>query len=327
MLKLGNLKLNFGCILAPMAGISDLAFRALNREFGCELAFVEMISCRAISFGSEKTKDMLKSGRFDRPLGLQLVGSEEHYLAKALEVADSYRYDVLDFNAACPVKKVVSSGAGAALLKTPKKLYALLKVMVKNTSAPVTVKIRSGWDKNSVNVCEVAGLAEEAGVKALFIHGRTRSQGYSGRVDYEIIAKVKKTIGIPVVASGDIFNIAGVKKMFEETGCDAITVARGALGNPWIFRELGAYFKNEPLPPRPSVAEVAATMVKHFEMLAALYQEKKAVLNFRKFFGWYTKGFSGTKFLRKKAFSAATKEQMLLAIDELADSVPAAKIA
>jgi len=236
MLKIGNLKLKSNLILAPMAGITDLPFRMLNRKFGCELAFIEMLNSRSVGHKSRRTLQMLSTDPKDRPLGVQILGCEEQFILKALDVLKNHKFDILDFNAACPAKKVVRRGEGAALLKEPKKLQRLLKLVVKNSKVPVTVKIRSGWDKDSVNAKEVALYAQDAGISGLFIHGRTKLQAYSGNVDYEIIRKVKKALDIPVIASGDIFNRELIKKMLKETGCDGVTVARGALGNPWIFK-------------------------------------------------------------------------------------------
>ena len=206
MLKIATLKLKSSLILAPMAGVSDFPFRMLNRKFGCELAFVEMINSRSISYKSKRTQKMLFSDKDDRPLGVQLLGCEEKFVQKAIEIINKYKFDLLDFNAACPVKKVVNRGEGASLLKDPKKLNTILKLVVKTAKVPVTVKIRSGWDKHCVNAKEVASCCQDAGVCGLFIHGRTRVQGYSGAVDYQTIREVKKAMEIPVIASGDIFS-------------------------------------------------------------------------------------------------------------------------
>ena len=192
MFQIGNIKLNSRFILAPMAGVSDFPFRIINRKLGCKLAFVEMINARSLSYKSKKTKKMLYSTSEDKPLGVQLVGCEEEYIKRALEVLSNYKFDILDFNAACPAKKVVRREEGAALLKYPKRLNKLLKILVKNVELPVTVKIRSGWDKDSVNPKEIAVACEDAGVNAIFIHGRTRAQFYSGKADYVSIKKAKK---------------------------------------------------------------------------------------------------------------------------------------
>ncbi len=306
MLKIGDLKLKSVFILAPMAGISDLPFRLLNRRFGCELAFVEMINVRSLGYNSKKTKVMLSVDKRDRPLGVQILGCEPEYILKGMDaLRKNYEYDILDFNAACPVKKVTRRGEGAALLKDPKKLHGILELIVKNSHVPVTVKIRTGWDKGSINAKDTALASQDAGVSAIFIHGRDRMQGYSGDVDYDTIKKVKNSVGVPVIASGNIFSKDLAQEMLRETCCDAVLVARGALGNPWIFKGTS-----------PSMDEIAGVMREHFDSCLDFYGVKKAVKIFRKFFGWYAKGFRGARQLRQRTYRAGTKEDILGAIKE-----------
>jgi tRNA-dihydrouridine synthase B len=320
MLKIGHVKVGSRLILAPMAGISDLPFRMLNRRFGCELAFVEMLNVRSVSFKSIKTRQMLASGEKDKPLGVQILGSKAEFILQALSVLEQYHYEVLDFNAACPERKVTRRGEGASLLKEPLELRELLKVVVRNSRVPVTVKIRSGWDKLSINAREVALHAQDAGIKALFIHGRTRDQGYSPGVDYAAIRQVKRALAIPVIASGDIFSGELAKKMFDETGCDGLLVARGALGNPWIFRDMEAYLKKgEHLKP-PARKEIAAVMKEHLGECVHFYGEKYGVVIFRKFFGWYTKGMRRVRPLREKVCAARTHSQMTALFEEFVRS-------
>ncbi len=243
MLKIGPLTLKYPFLLAPMAGITDLPFRMICRRYGCELAFVEMISARALVYENTKTDKMIRTQPGDRPLGIQLLGRDHEFVLKALDIVGKYGYDLIDFNAACPVTKVTSKGEGSGLMKEPRRLGQLLKAIVDHTDLPVTVKIRAGWDENSVNAREVALYARDAGIKGLFIHGRTRAQGYSGSVDYQVIRQVKEALDIPVIGSGDVFSPLQVKKMFDETGCDGVAIARGALGNPWIFQETEEFFQ------------------------------------------------------------------------------------
>lgn len=309
MVTIGDLRLSSRFILAPLAGISDLPYRLLNRRFGCELAFVEMINVRCLSHKSRKTRGMLQSDGRDRPLGVQILGCEPAFIERGLDVLERYEFDLLDFNAACPEKKVVRRGEGASLLRDPEKLHRLLKLVVRRTKVPVTVKIRAGWDNLSVNAREVALRCEDAGVKAVFIHGRTRQQLYSGKVDYKVIAEVKKAVSVPVVGSGDIFSAPLAEKMFAETGCDAVTVARGSLGNPWIFAELASY-SGARLFPRPDAGEIGRVMTGHLDSCVSFYGEKTAVILFRKFFGWYTKGFRGVRPVREKVSRIRTRDGM-----------------
>lgn len=317
MLKIGKLKLTSNLILAPMAGISDLPFRMLNRKFGCELAFTEMINARSLSSNNKKAIFMLTTKRGDRPLGTQLVGSDVEYIHKAVEKLHKYRFDVIDFNAACPERKVIRKGEGAFLLKDPKKLKRLLKIIVENSDAPVTVKIRTGWDKSSVKAREIALYAEDAGISGLFIHGRTKSQGHSGEVDYKSIKEVKDSLKILVFGSGDIFSAQLAGKMLDETGCDGVVVARGALGNPWIFNEIAAFLEDGKILERPGIDKIIKTMTEHLDSCIAYHGAKDGVLIFRKFFAWYTKGLDSVRVLRVKAFAAKTKGEMLGVIREL----------
>jgi tRNA-dihydrouridine synthase B len=325
-LMIGGLRLPSRFILAPLAGVSDLPYRLLNRRFGCGFAFVEMINVRCLSHKSRKTRGMLQSDGKDRPLGVQILGCERSFIERGLDVLSRYEFDLLDFNAACPEKKVIRRGEGSALLRDPEKLHGLLKLVVKEAKVPVTVKIRTGWDSLSANAREVALRCEDAGVKAVFIHGRTRAQLYSGSVDYGAIAEVKKALSIPVIGSGDIFNAAAAEKMFSETGCDAVTVARGGFGNPWIFPELEAHFNGKPSLPRPDAEEIGKVMREHLDSCVLFYGEKTAVILFRKFFGWYTKGFRGVRPVREKVSHIRTRDEMAALIKDFCLLQPVAVI-
>ncbi len=317
MLTIGDLKLSSRLVLSPMAGITDLPFRMLNRKFGCQLAFVEMINVRSLSYKSKKTAHMLSTGRKDKPLGIQLLGAEEKFIVRAMDILQKYDFDLLDFNSACPARKVVIRQEGASLLKDPKKLNKLLKVVVARAKTPVTVKIRSGWDDDSVNAREVALYAQDAGVSAVFIHGRTKMQEYRGQVDYRPIALAKKALEIPVIGSGDVFSPALAKKMLDETGCDGLAVARGALGNPWIFPETEALLSGNKVIPRPSPDAVIDIMLEHFADCVKFYKGRDGVVIFRKFFGWYTKGMHNVRYLREKACHARSEEEMSQVINQL----------
>lgn len=316
MLLIGNLTLSSPLVLAPMAGISDLPFRLINRSFGCGLAFTEMISATSLAYKSKNTLKMLSTTVDDRPLGIQILGNDPEVIKRALDITSAYAFDVIDFNAACPVNKVVSGGKGAELLREPEKLGKLLKIIVGNAGVPVTVKIRSGWDETSVNAVEIALRAQDAGVSGVFIHGRTKTQGYRGNVDYNIIRRVKESLGIPVIASGDALTPDLIRKLFDETGCDGVAVARGALGNPWIFPRTVEHLQSGAAPFWTDVYEIVQVMKEHLSLNIACWGEMNGVIRFRKFFTWYARGMA-VKELRVKAFRAGSRNEMLRLINEL----------
>ena len=320
MLKIGSLTLDSSLILAPMAGITDLPFRMICRRFGCELSFVEMTSAKALVYENRKTERMVAARPDDRPLGIQLLGTEQEFILRALDIISKYEYDIVDFNAACPVTKVTSKGEGAGMMKEPRKLGLLLKAIVEHTDTPVTVKIRAGWNERSVNAREVALYAQDAGIKGLFIHGRTREQGYSGRVDYNVIREVKEALDIPVIGSGDVFSPLHVKKMFDETGCDGVAIARGSFGDPWIFRETAGFLDDGAIPPRPDIQEVAGIMADHLGLIDSYHGQMTAPVVFRKLFAWYIKGFRDVKPLKERAFKAKTTDEMLELIREFREN-------
>jgi len=261
---------------------------------------------------------MLSSSPDDRPLGVQFLGNSPLQIPLAMERLSEHACDLIDFNAACPSPKVTRKGKGAALMKDPRMLRDILSALVRSTALPVAVKIRAGWDAESVNARDVALFARDAGISVLFIHGRTRAQGYSGAVDYGVIREVKEALDIPVIASGDNLSVDRVRRMFAETGCDGVAIARGALGNPWIFRDVMSFFRDGTVPRGPDVAERAAVMKRHLELCVSHWGEKRGVGIFHKFFIWYTRGLSGLRPLRDRAFRTGTKEGLIEVIDELA---------
>jgi len=321
MFVLGKLRLSRPLILAPMSGVSNFPFRMLSRGFGCKCAFLEMIDSRSLSYSNKRTLQMLRTDALDRPLGIQLLGSDPYYIEKGLEKLDKVEFDIIDLNAGCPKKKVTAKGAGASLLKTPRKLQQLLKIIVSYARArniAATVKIRLGW-RDAVSACDIARYAQDSGIDAICVHGRTKLQGYKGNVDYPAIKKLKKALTIPVIASGDILTPQLVKRMLDLTGVDAVMVARGALGNPWIFKDTDTFLKNGKLLPGPGAGKIAAAIKKHFDLCLDCYGERVSIIKFRKFFIWYTRGFSGIKILRTRLVQVKTKAQMFKIIEEFKD--------
>lgn len=317
-LTIGDFALPSRLILSPLAGVSDLPFRLIAREHGCAFAFAEMISAAALARDSARTHRMLRTDPADAPLGVQLFGADPGTVARAAEILCSARPPaLLDFNAACPVRKVVRRGEGAALLKDPPALAAILRAMTSRATVPVTVKIRAGWDAASPPAREIALRAREAGVDAVFIHGRTMRQGYAGPVDYASIRGAVEALDIPVIASGDTFSPALVKRMFDETGCAGVAIARGSLGNPWIFAAAEELLAGRAVPPRPGTGAVADTMARHLDLCCAHYGEPKGTTVFRKHFAWYTRGIAGAKPLKERAFKATAREEMRRLVDEV----------
>ncbi|MBN2407014.1 MAG: tRNA dihydrouridine synthase DusB [Elusimicrobia bacterium] len=300
MPSIGNLKINSKVMLAPMTGVTDLPYRTVCRRHGCRMAFTEMVNVKGVVYNSRRTFEILRTDGEDSPLGLQVLANEEKYIRPALEKIEGMPFRVIDLNAACPVKKNVLAGYGAALMKDPEKLKKMLGIMVRHAGRPVTVKIRTGWDGDSVNAADISRMAEDAGVSAVFIHGRTREQLYSGGVDYDTIRRVKESLGIPVIGSGNVFSPELAKKMLEETGCDAVLVARGSQGNPWIFADAENFLSGSRMNPRPGPDEIAEVMRSHLDMSIAFYGAFRGIRIFRKVFIYYTKCFINSKPLRRK---------------------------
>ena len=257
MFKIGNIELKNNVVLAPMAGISNSAYRTIIKEMGAGLIVAEMVSDKAIMYGSKKTVDMLYMTDFERPISQQIFGSDKKsFIIAAKYIYENMKPDIIDINMGCPVPKVaIGAQAGSALLKNPEKVYEIVKSVVESVPIPVTVKIRSGWDENSINAVEIAKVIESAGASAITIHPRTRSQGYSGKANWDIIREVKQNVNIPVIGNGDINSCYDAKKMIEETGCDAIMIGRGVLGNPWLIKECVDYIDKGTIPKEVSLAE------------------------------------------------------------------------
>ena len=302
-MKIGDLELNDPWLLAPMAGFTDAVMRTLCEEQGASLTYTEMVSAKGLYYGGScsKTAELTYIPKGAGPTAIQIFGSEPEVMAYAARQLEGLPNRILDINMGCPVPKVVRNGDGSALMQDPSKVYDIVKAVCEATDKPVTIKTRKGFADDKPLAVEVALAAEEAGAAAVCVHGRTRSQYYSGEVDRGIIRKVKEALHIPVIASGDVTDAASGMSMLEETGCDLVMIGRGALGNPWVFRELAAAYKGEDIPPRPSPEEIRDMMIKHLDMLASLKGEHVAVREFRKYIMRYTKGMAGASGLRRSA--------------------------
>lgn len=311
MFKIGNIEIKNRIVLAPMAGICNSAFRKIIKEMGTGLIYAEMVSDKALVYSSKKTEDMLYMEECERPIAQQIFGSDKETFVEAAKlVYEKMHPDIIDINMGCPVPKVaIKSQAGSALLKNPEKVKEIVASVVATVPVPVTVKIRSGWDEKSINAVEIAKVVESAGASAITIHGRTRSQGYSGCVNYEIIKKVKEAVSIPVIGNGDIVDIESAEKMFA-TGVDAIMIGRGALGNPWLIRELVSYFEEGKRIDKPTIKERLEMCFHHMEYLSKIKCEKITVLEMRSHIAWYLKGLPGSIEAKNKCFKATTIEEL-----------------
>lgn len=304
MWKIGNVEIKNRVVLAPMAGVCNSAFRRIAKEMGCGLIYAEMVSDKAIFYKNQKTLDMLYMTEEERPISQQIFGSDkESFVTAAKYIYENMKPDIIDINMGCPVPKVaLHAQAGSALLKNPAKIKEIVKAVVDSVPIPVTVKIRSGWDQNSINAVEVAKICESAGASAICIHARTRSQGYSGKADWSIIKAVKGSVSIPVIGNGDIKDIYSAKKMLDETGCDAIMIGRASLGNPWIFKEVNEYIENNKIIDKPTPLDRVEMCIKHLEYLKEIKVTKVAVLEIRNHVAWYLKGLKESNEIKNKIY-------------------------
>ncbi len=311
--NIGNIQIKNNVCLAPMAGICNSAFRKLAKEMGVGLVFAEMVSDKAIMYDSDRTKKMLYMTDFERPIAQQIFGSDkESFVIAAKKIYELMKPDIIDINMGCPVPKVaLKSQAGAALLKNKEKIKDIVSSVVKAVPCPVTVKIRSGWDKNSINAKEVAKICEEAGASAITVHPRTRVQGYDGVSDWNIIKEVKQIVNIPVIGNGDIKSVEDAKRMLSETGCDAVMIGRASLGNPYIFKEIVHYLDTGEKLPKQTPKEKIKTCLKHFEYLLDIKDEKVAVLEMRTHASWYIKGLKDSGEIKNKIFKCQKKEELV----------------
>ncbi len=318
MWKIGNVEIPNRVVLAPMAGICNNAYRTIIKEMGCGYMIAEMVSDKALMYGSKKTQEMLYMTEEERPIAQQIFGSDvESFVIAAKYVFENMRPDIIDINMGCPVPKVaVSAQAGSALLKNPEKVYEIVKSVVEAVPIPVTVKIRSGWDANSINAVEIARICEKAGAQAITVHPRTRNQGYSGKADWSIIRTVKQCVSIPVIGNGDILSCFDAEKMIKETNCDAVMIGRGVLGNPWLIKECVDYLEYRKLPQKRTVIDIVNMIEHHLDNLLKTKPYKVAILEIRSHIAWYLKGMHNGKELKQEIFKTNTKEEIMKLLRE-----------
>lgn len=319
--KIGNVEISNQVVLAPMAGICNSAYRQICKEMGCGLIYAEMVSDKAITYNNQKTIDMLYMTDMERPISQQIFGSDkESFVAAAKYIEQNMHPDIIDINMGCPVPKVaVRAQAGSALLKDPIKIYDIVSSVVSSVSVPVTVKIRSGWDSKHINAVEVAKIVEKAGASAICVHPRTRSQGYSGKADWNIIKEVKQSVSIPVIGNGDIKCPEDAKKMIDETNCDAVMIGRGVLGNPWLIRNTVSYLDGGEIT-LPSINDRIDMCLKHLELLKSLKSEKVACLEIRNHISWYFKGICGANELKNNVYQTSNIHDIILLLNEFKEA-------
>ena len=317
-MRIGSFEFQYPVFLAPMAGVTDTPYRILAREMGCPLVYSEMVSDKGINYRNEHTLNMLKTEPQERPMAMQLFGAEADSVARAAEFVESLHCaDILDFNMGCPAPKVVKNHEGSAMMRDPENAYKVLKALVSAVDMPVTVKMRIGWDHQHINIMEMAQLAQEAGVKAIAIHGRTREQFYKDHADWEIIGQVRQKLDIPVIANGDVRNVQDLEKIRQVTGCEAVMVGRAAQGNPWIFRQLTEYLRTGAVLPGPTMEERKQVIIRHLDMLLKFKGDYIGPREMRKHATWYTKGIKGSAELRCLFNQAETRDDFLRILEKL----------
>ncbi len=319
-IRIGSVTLPNRLVLGPMAGVTDQPFRRLCREQGAGLVSMEMVSANAVKYGNKKTFEFIRIAQDEHPVSMQLFGPDPETFVLAAERLGEMPFDILDINMGCPVPKVVKNGEGSALMRDPKRAEAIVRALVKYSDRPVTVKIRAGFNDQERNAVELAKRIEDAGASAIAVHGRTREQYYSGKADWSIIREVKEAVSIPVIGNGDVTSAKRAERLLTETGCDMVMIARGARGNPWIFRECLHYAKTGEILPRASVAEAAEMMHRHMDLQIEDKGNHLGLLEMRKHIAWYTTGLPDSASLREKINRANSQEEMEALLDRWVES-------
>lgn len=305
-MQIGSVKLNNNVFLAPMAGVTDKAFRILCKGMGCGLTYTEMVSAKGMHYKSENTEELLDMAEEEKPAAAQIFGSDPDIMAETAAAVEKKGAAIIDINMGCPTPKIVKNGDGSALMLKPDLVREIVRSVVRAVGVPVTVKIRKGWDESSVNAVEIAGIAEQEGASAVTVHGRTREQFYSGKADWNIIKQVKASLKIPVIGNGDVFSPQDALQLLQETGCDAVMIGRGAQGNPWIFGRVIEYLRSgEPLP-EPSAEERLQMLLRHLHMIVDFKGENTGVKEMRKHAAWYLKGLHGSAQVKTEIHTAVT---------------------
>ena len=315
-MKIGNINIKNGLALAPMAGVTDLPFRMLCKEFGCELLYTEMVSAKAILYKNKNTAPLLETNENEKPIAVQIFGSDPDIMGDmAAKLSEERIFDIIDVNMGCPVPKIVSNNEGSALMKNPKLVGDIVKSIVSKVDKPVTIKIRKGFDENNVNAVEIAKIAEANGASAVAVHGRTREQYYSGEADWSVIADVKNAVNISVIGNGDIRNAKDAKRMYEETGCDGIMIGRAARGNPWIFRQITDYLEKGIISNPPDRDEIKKMIFRHTELLIKHKGEYTGIREMRKHIAWYTFGMPHSSVIRNKVNQTESYDELISLIN------------